>query len=317
MRQLTSQKPKKWTPGTLEDLVRMVYQVTGTETQVPATMAETVPSPAQAQPPAPIAPPTAAWARFTALSCGSLGGLMPREYLVGFSFVCLVVLAVDVYFFEPWFKLHGRAKTFLVIAIMVAVGWSGFNFIKPAKLQLAGHIANPEHDYRSGISFAGIVWKPGFSDLRVNIKNQSALDYESVDLLISTDQSVVQVGQLQANPICIVSPNQSVSDAHIDFKEDGTGKEYTIPQLIPPSLSMDSKYKVMCDKMARGSEIQLVIATANMGPPGTLSIPVQGEEAYGPTRHPKRLYLSGRYTANERKHAIDIGCDVGRAPCSN
>jgi hypothetical protein len=114
----------------------------------------------------------------------------------------------------------------------------------------------------------------------------------------------------------MVSPNNPVTDAHVDFKDDATGKEYTIPQLIPSSVSLDSKYRVTCDKLPHGTTIQLTIATANMGAPGTLTIPVQGEEKYGPTRHPRNLHLSGHYKANERGRTMDINCNVGTDPCS-
>jgi hypothetical protein len=53
---------------------------------------------------------------------------------------------------------------------------------------------------------------------------------------------------------------------------------------------MDSKYKLTCDRVPHGSTVQLTIATANMGDPGTLTLPVQGEERFGPTRHPRNVY---------------------------
>jgi hypothetical protein len=218
--------------------------------------------------------------------------------------------------FEPSFKTHSRIKWAIVAIIVVGVGWFTVNLFRSTPLSIESHIANSKHDYRPGTSFAGIAWKPGFSDLRVNIHNPSVFDYDSVTLLISTDQSVVQVGQLQVgSPVCAISPNNPITDAHVNFKEADTGNEYTIPQLISPSVSMDSKYKLTCDKMPRGATAQLTIATANMGDPGMLTLPIQGEEKYGPTRHPKSVHVSGSYKANDRTRTVEFTCKVGNSSC--
>jgi len=213
-------------------------------------------------PPSPLKPhPFIKWMR-TAVIAGlllGLSGLFLIEWFwvaVALIYVSFLVLVIDVWF-EP--ELTRRWKIGVtVVAILLSAAFSWKIVFVPAPLPMQALITDGE--YAAGTNIHGIVWKKGFTELRLIIINPSDHDYDNLSLSVQPIEPIAALAQDTNIPGVSFTDNKRVMVSPVNVNRI-TGQQTAIPVVI---LATDAGYTVNCPRLSRGTSIEIVMALAEM-----------------------------------------------------
>jgi hypothetical protein len=177
------------------------------------------------------------------------------------SFWLGVVIA---YFGAGWFlidwglvsyKEHTLKRVvvgFFPTALAALITWVAF---RPAPLAI--DIYPVDANYEEGSVVAGIKWKSRYSDIRVSLGNGSSTSYTNIEITLRTDQMIAGVGS--TNPI---SQCQSAPDTP-NFRVGGVTLTFPTKEgksSIPVMFTGATQYKVICDRIIGGENLELLVA---------------------------------------------------------
>jgi hypothetical protein len=211
-------------------------------------------------------------------------------WAVTFVYTGIGLILLDLWL-ERW-SLHNWIRGVLAVIVFgLAVAFSVGVVFKSAPVMIDAYAISVPH--LKGTMLGGVVWDDdALSDLRVWIRNPTAVNYQGVDLVVDTDEYIVKAGQLQIIPACTLALSREV-EAHATLT-DSSGKASLISPPIGRTWGVG--YRVLCEKFPAHSAIQLVIAAATDGP----------------KRLPKTVTVRGTYNAIHREKTLHSEIGVVR-----
>jgi len=99
---------------------------------------------------------------------------------VAIIYVSFLVLLIDVWFESELTNKWRIGIAVVIVALIAAFSWR-IVFV-PAPLPMVAIITDA--GYPPGTDINGIIWKPGFTELRLNILNTSDRNYQNISLSI-------------------------------------------------------------------------------------------------------------------------------------
>src|SRR5437879_3903408 len=277
-------------------------------------------------------PPILLWCRaiglFSVLA-GGFGLTQPQFFwfAVGLVYGGLLLLIADVYF-EPNLP---RAFKAVVGAIVIAAvfAFSLLVVFVPAPLALSS--LSSDINYAEGSGPGGIAWRAVFIELVLTVNNPTGRGYDDVDLLVRPDYPVAAIAQLSNLSDVSFEDYYGVTD-RITIEDLSTRVGH--PMVF---LATDAGYKVHCGHIPPHTSLQIVMAvvdTKKSEPqdpnkpvilPGNVSLDdffmeqtfdTKGDKAtywfgspknlsaYAPGAKPKKIAVSGSYTAASRNRGV-------------
>jgi len=101
-------------------------------------------------------------------------------------------------------RLKRRDKIFLRIAYVAAVLAFAWWLFRPVQVELQASSNVPT--YGEGTDVSGIHWTKEYSDLRLSVRNNSDLDYDNLDIAVTTDETFVDLRQTSGLASCTIAP---------------------------------------------------------------------------------------------------------------
>ncbi|MGH7047750.1 MAG: hypothetical protein ACREE2_15325 [Stellaceae bacterium] len=188
-----------------------------------------------------------------------LGGILFGEWfwpVVVLIYISLLAILIDVWF-EPelvWkWKIGATAGT---IALAAFFSW-GIVFVR-APLPVTAMITDA--GYPSGTNIHGIVWKTGFTELRLTLFNPSNYNYRNIALSIQPVEPIAAIVQSTNIPGVVFYDNHRLTASPIDINFM-TGQRTALPMVI---LATDAGYTMHCPLLLGGTSVEIVMALAEM-----------------------------------------------------
>lgn len=159
--------------------------------------------------------------------------------------------------------------------------------------------------YADHTNIAGIDWNVQFSELRIDLTNNTDIDYESLDLTINPHTPIYSswvagVSQFSNVPetTFILNPlNMNVTGHGVDPK---TAMPFDVPFT---SGAFAGGFRMLCKKLPKHSTMQIVVALSNGVPP---PLWVMGTRKKIPTN----VLIKGSYSARWRDRDISVDAEV-------
>jgi hypothetical protein len=221
-------------------------------------------APRKKSPPASKLHPFIKWMR-TAVLAGflvGLGGLFLTEWFwlaVAIIYVGFLVLLVDLWF-EPELTNNWKIGIAVVIVALIMV-FSWTIVIVPAPLTMEAIITDAA--YPPGTDIHGIIWKKGFTELRLNIFNTSNRNYQNMSLSIQPVEPIAAIKQ-NTNIIGVVFyDNRRINLTPMQINLS-TGQRTALPLVL---VATDSGYTMHCPSLPGGTSIEIVMALAEISTP--------------------------------------------------
>lgn len=179
---------------------------------------------------------------------------------------------------------------------------------KQATATLALHSYVVDGPHPDDFIFAGILWKPIYSDVRLDLSVEQS-DIQDVDFVISLDESVAGVGQITQFPDVIAFPVEGNVTALTLFGKDEHGNEVSLPVApTPGNVSIAPSYRVHCKEVLANTVLRLAIASVAISPrkpdgsaPDTL---------FAPRRDPTFLKIDGSYKSANVRHPLQYSMQL-------
>jgi hypothetical protein len=277
-------------------------------------------------------PPILLWSRsiglFSVLA-GGLGLTQPQFFWFAVALVYggLLLLIADVYF-EP--NLPRSFKG--VVGAIGVVGLLAFSWLVVfVRAPLALSSLSSDINYAQGSGPGGIAWRSVFTELVLTVNNPTGRGYDDVDLLVRPDFPVAAIAQL--SNLSEVSFEDYYGVTNRITVEDLSAR-VGVPMVF---LATDAGYKVHCGHIPPRSSLQIVMAVVDtkksepQDPKKPVIVPenvslddfileqsfdTKGDKAtywfgspknlsaYAPGAKPKRIAVSGSYTATNRNRSV-------------
>jgi hypothetical protein len=196
-------------------------------------------------------------------------------------------------------QMHGASRVLGLLALFVFIAGVCWYAFRPNPLLIDAIVAGA--GYEPDTKLAGISWGPNIGDLRVDIRNETDRDYDDLDIQIDTSPFyIMQLAELTGKPIQS-HPDAIAPPMYITLKENGTGRTVIVP--ADPGKHMPwPKYRVRCDKLARKTTLQLVLAIAlfnswKNGPP---------QQLIGNFLPPRSVTIKGDYRVGQKPVDVDV-----------
>jgi hypothetical protein len=284
-------------------------------------------------------PPLVKWLRAAGVTAELFGwgGLLLEDWFwAGVVAINLgfVVLALD-FLFEPDFRdrWKDRCVVWGLLFILAAVFNWGFVFVE-GPLPVAAFETNGT--YPAGTVIAGINWRPQFTELNVDIANQTDRAYEELNLVIRPTSAVAALAQV-SNISDVSFEDKNGASTRLLEVDSRTGSSKAIPLVL---IATDAGYRVRCGRLPAQSHLKIVMALAdiiwNPPPPvpgrpieeglldpnymlriktddfGTYWLGYRGADVYAtrPTSS-EFLWVEGSYKVGHRKRSISQKVEVG------
>jgi hypothetical protein len=180
-----------------------------------------------------------------------LGWFWAGVVLIHISFA---VLLIDLWLERELFRIWKIAATFIVLLIAGAFSW-GFVFV-PAPLAIQATITDGA--YPPGTNLNGIVWRQGFTELRVDLYNQSIYNYDNVSVVIQPTEPIAAIAQRTTIPGVLFYDAKRLHTGVIQFN---SGKQTAIPAVI---VATDAGYLMHCERLPAHTSIEIEIALAEI-----------------------------------------------------
>jgi hypothetical protein len=199
---------------------------------------------------------------------GAAGMISPGYYwwAVGLVILSFVLLFIDG-FLEPKLKGHPAWRiSFLSIIPVFLFGFLFGTVLVPAPLK-CGTFAFDGY-YGDGTNMYGISWKKGMSDQRVVVENPTGHDYQNLDVYVSTDALIREVGQKTGIPgVSFIKQESPIANIHFTGN-DTTGNKTE----SEGTLGGVGTIRMLCDKLPNHSTIEIVMAIGRQSPEVTSNL---------------------------------------------
>lgn len=181
-------------------------------------------------------------------------------------------------FFIVW-PLKARIACGILFAVVIVIASKMWIFT-PAPLSVFA--SSSVDNYSDGSELHGIKWLKRYSELNVQIKNESSVDYDNVDMQLSTDLVINHLVQTGGLGNCKIEGIHGVTEAphwqHVN-DSDQPDRPMDDPQwdynVIPndkngnpmvPFMGADWAYRIRCDRIPANSSIALLAALVVVNP---------------------------------------------------
>ncbi len=258
--------------------------------------------------------------------------LMATSYVAGVAVVyCAFALCLAEFIWEPALLRRPYQTQIGLIGItfcLVTMFTIGVVFV-PAPLNFQSLAS--KSNYAPGTAPAGIPWRSVFVELDFIATNPTDSDYDNIDLWVRPDYPIAQIAQLS-----------NLTDVSFEDKL-GVISRVTIEDLSTKVgapmvfLATDAGYKVHCGHIPPNSSLRIIMAVVDVkksqptDPKKPITIPsdvsiddfiveetfdTKGDKSiywfgspknlsvYAPGAKPKRITVSGFYTASNRRRSI-------------
>ena len=115
-------------------------------------------------------------------------------------------------------------------------------------------------EYSPGTNINGIIWRKGFSELRVTLYNQSTHDYDNLSVLIQPTEPIAAIAQRTNIPGVLFYDQFRLQTAVIDINHLA-GTQTAIPVSI---VATDAGYLMHCIRLPAETSIEIEIALAEI-----------------------------------------------------
>jgi hypothetical protein len=275
--------------------------------------------------------PALVWCRSIGLFSVLAGalGMIQQFFWFSVASVCigLLLLSVDLYF-EP--ELPRGYKIVGGIIVAACLIWFNLSFVIVSAPLTFNSLAS-NSDYALGGGPGGIAWRSVFVELDFMATNPTDSNYDNIDMVVRPDYPVAAIAQLS-----------NLSD--VSFEDYyGVTNRVTVQDLstqvgVPlVFLATDAGYKIHCGRIPPKSSLRLVMAvvdtkkSAPTDPQKPIILPrevspddfileqsfdTKGDKAtywfgsaknlsiYAPGAKPKKIIVSGSYTAINRRRNV-------------
>jgi hypothetical protein len=242
-----------------------------------------------------------------------VAGLMQTNFF-NISVACIYIAIVFftlVLWFEPWIAGQWWKRTIVILIMLPLFYLFTFRFVfipGPLNVQVNGGL----QDYAPNTFVAGIKWENYYSDVRIYLTNPTDRDYYDIDILLTTDLTIMAIGQITNVQNVLIMPFKPGIPEYYESYLDNTGK-------IAHKLLTDIKfisattYRVRCSVLPKKSQLGLVGAIVvlnipnNIDPRNTIIDPYT---VFGEKRLPKWVQISARYRDFGRERKTNIRSEL-------
>jgi hypothetical protein len=256
-------------------------------------------------------------------------GLMTAAYFYAGIFLLylgLLLVAVDIAFEKFFVKWPAGLKALSGIVYVLAIAAASYFWIfTSAPLSV---FANSSVDvYGPGTELHGIKWLPRYSELTVEIGNDSSTDYDNFDAELSTDLVINHLVQTEGLGECkLEGIHGAMEPAHWQHMENGkpVGSiddpkwEYqTVPfdkngNAIVPFNGADWTFRIRCDKIPAKSRISLFGALVVLDPRASHCIAPCSYSFFAPPQPARKVVIAAKFqTAGRNRTKVEFSCATG------
>jgi hypothetical protein len=262
-------------------------------------------------------------------------GIIPSSYGLGvvilyFGFV--IALAESVY--EPMIlRLDHRIQIGLIgVTVFFCVLLSVSLVFVNAPISFSALLL-PDTDYSPGVGPGNIAWHSFYTELDLIVTNPSEENYDNIDILVRPDYPVAAIGQL--SDLSDVSFEDEFGVRNEITMEDGSTHTRLGNMAF---IGTDAGYKVHCGHIPPNNSLKIVMAVVDLKyshPNNHKSSPLTPNDVtlrqrftnadgtftywfgspanpdlYLPKAQPKKIAVSGAYTASNRRRKLKEEVDV-------
>lgn len=171
--------------------------------------------------------------------------------------VLLIVLSA---FLHPVLSVNPMpVRALWTLAIGSTLGLIAYYTLWAVFVPLTLHASTSAAIKPAGVNIGGIQWSPKFADVRINIGNNSNIDFEKIDLVLKSAVPIKEGGQ--ATNIPGVSFGYHSIPTITPEIINQAGQRVSIP-VVP--LASTIGYRVRCDVLPKNSHIEVVLAIVNI-----------------------------------------------------
>jgi hypothetical protein len=229
-------------------------------------------------------------------------------WAVAFAYAAFIAVAIDLRYElksprDRWWLGAGWAlDVFLCTAFTFGI------VLYDAPLQISP--ISYEGNYKKGEPQYGIVWDDDMSDLRIDIYNPTARDYEHLDLTIGIGQLGIRDEQ-QVTKLSGVTFIPKIHEVHLNLT-DVDGK---VTEERNQKVQFYNETRILCDKLPKHATLSLIFATSDFtpearkatGPPknGIFIVEVMPPFRFWMRKRVPSIRIVGDYSALNRPYKID------------
>jgi hypothetical protein len=285
------------------------------------------------QPTEPQKHPAIRWAEVAGIGSIGIGGAgivtISFWWGVGFVYAGIAALLLSLWLERFWFKWVG-------IAILLTLGTIFSCGVTFRNAPLVSDAMVESSNYEPGVTVSGITWDPNYTYLRVNLNNDTDLDFDGLDLTLEPDVPIAQIHLLNEIPNLTLHGDVTKETANLpgalvesqSFSASGPdGKMMDIPmrQIAAPT------WRIQCPKLSPHTSIELAIAVADVDPnthaqgsftfgsegiqrPKRIDTVPIGAPVFYRKKSPTSIKVSGSYVAFFKARKIDQTVRVSQLP---
>ena len=233
--------------------------------------------------------------------------------------ILIAALSAGWFFLDWWFVdsrgLGWPVRLFVSTFPAALLGLVGWLWFRPAPINLSFEVT--PGPYATGTTVAGIKFTDKESDLRVYLSNDTDADYENLDVKISTNTAIVAGATEYDLGKCTFEVASVLANASVRLTLPN-GKSFMAPVPLKGGYVAGPWIQVRCDKLARRSKIEVIVATANANPIQNSKQFRFSQEGLAPTEEsgpprgaekersaPKWITIQGSYVAFSRERDIN------------
>jgi hypothetical protein len=188
--------------------------------------------------------------------------LLARSYWIGFSvcvFACVFLVALIFVSIEK--AVARRIWTALALAGSAAALWIMY---EPETVTVTMRSGPGDYDEQKNVY--GIAWDQDYSELKLNVTNSGDKDVTGLDLLVTTDRSIVAAGVAPGVDGCTsqAATGNLLFTAEINITHKG--KHTTIPFNDKGNPVASALYRIKCPRLSAKSVLEIKLATVARDP---------------------------------------------------
>jgi len=249
-------------------------------------------------------------------------GLMQLFYWSGVSLVYLgfSALLAEVCV-EPWMNKRSPWQQLVAISALLVLASCFTIGIVFTRAPLGMQVISRVGVYGPGSKLHEIMWRPRYAELIVSIKNPASIDYEQFDASLTTDlviETLRQVGGLGTCNTAGIHPHVDAAHSQLMHGDQPvgpvdnltSGSEYWVvpfdkndKPMVPYSGGADWTYRIKCDRIPAGSQIELFGALVTLDERGykdhTISL-------FSPPRSAKWATIKASYQTAGHRRTVEI-----------
>ena len=218
-------------------------------------------------------------------------------------------------------RLHPRIKRCLRIVFTLGLIFFTVILLRPASIEIQATSNVPLYGPDSDIN--GIHWKKEYSELRLIIRNTSAIDYDNLDIAITTDLTFANLRQASGLASCAIAPEgepftttsqRLVGGAPVGPADTSGEHEAVVAvdqdgRVISISGGVNQTYRIRCEKFPAHNANIFTGALTVVNP---FSRGIPPKELYAAPKAATQLSAKINFTTSGRPRAGEISnCKMG------